>query len=292
MNKQLAVTDISNRQNQDNVLFKHYTDLFNSAFDLSVYQSGHKIYSTPGFLSRLSIYDHYIIHYITSGKGTYFIDGQSLTVQKGQCFLIPPYKLVQYQADQDDPWAYYWVGFNGPKALDLLHSSDFYDHHVITPESSDIENLLKNLVNLDLPQRSLEYGLLGYIYLIFAQLMTSKIRDTSEQNHYYRQAINYIHEHFADPDLSVEKVANKVGLTRSYLYKIFQSTANSSISETIQNLRLSKAAGFLERSDYSIKEITNMVGFNSQAYFSKLFKEQFKRSPTDYRKKIVEKHSI
>lgn len=289
MNKQLAITDISNRPDQDNVLFKHYTDLFNSSFNLSVYQSGHKMYSTPGFLSRLSIYDHYIIHYITSGQGTYFIDGQVLPVKKGQCFLIPPYKLVQYQADHDDPWSYYWVGFNGPKALDLLHSSEFYNNLVITPVSPDIEELLKNLVNLNLPKQSLEYGLLGYIYLIFANLMTSNIRDTSEQNHYYRQAINYIQENFSDPELSVEAIANHVGLTRSYLYKIFQSTANSSISETIQNLRLSKAAGFLERSHYSIKEITNMVGFNSQAYFSKLFKEQFQLSPTDYRKRLAEK---
>lgn len=289
MKKQVTVTDISNRPNLDNVTFKHYTNLFSSSFNLSVYQSGHKSYSTPGFLSRVSIYDHYIIHYITQGRGTYFIDGQVLPVEQGQCFLIPPYKLVQYQADQDDPWAYYWVGFNGPKALDVLHSSDFYHQYVITPTATNLEELMENLVKLDLPKRSMEYGLLGHLYLIFSQLITDKVQDTSEQNHYYRQAIAYIQENFADPDLSVEGVANHVGLTRSYLYKIFQKMANSSTSDTIQNLRLSKAVSLLERNEHSIKEISNLVGFNSQAYFSKLFKEQFQLSPTDYRKKLMEK---
>lgn len=289
MKEHLAVTDISNRPNLDNVVFKHYKHLFNASFNLSIYQSGHKSYSTPGFISRLSIYDHYIIHYITAGKGTYFIDGQALSVEAGQCFLIPPYKVVQYQADNEDPWAYFWVGFNGPKALDLLHSSDFYDHYVITPESSELEGYLKQLVDLELADRALEYALLGYTYLIFAQLITSRVLTTSEQNHYYRQAITFIQEHFSDPDLSVERIAQHVGLTRSYLYKIFQKTANSSISDTIQNLRLSKAVALLEHNQYSIKELSNMVGFNSQAYFSKLFKEQFKLSPTDYRKKLFEK---
>lgn len=288
MNKSLPLTDISNRKNLDNVTFKHYTELFGASFNLTVYQSGHKSYSTPGFLSRLSIYDHYIIHYIISGKGTYFIDGQALPVEEGQCFLIPPYKSVQYQADQEDPWSYYWVGFNGPKALELLQASDFDGEYVISPDSQQLASYFSDLVALDLNKNALKYGLLGYLYLIFSQFISTKEKDPSEHNHYYRQALDYIKEHYANPDLSVEAVARHVGLTRSYLYKVFQKTANSSISDTIQNLRLSKAVYLLEVSSQSINDIAGLVGFNSQAYFSKMFKSQFKVSPTDYRKRLVE----
>jgi hypothetical protein len=40
-------------------------------------------------------------------------------------FIVFPGMEISYQADQDDPWSYEWVGFNGSDARAILNASDF-----------------------------------------------------------------------------------------------------------------------------------------------------------------------
>ena len=57
--------------------------------------------------------DHYLIHYIISGKGTYHVNGESISLSAGDSFLVYPNTEVTYCADNDTPWEYAWVGFTG-----------------------------------------------------------------------------------------------------------------------------------------------------------------------------------
>ncbi|MET3557642.1 AraC-like DNA-binding protein [Streptococcus rupicaprae] len=280
------LTDISSRANLWNVRFNNYLDYITLSPQINVYQSGHKWYSTPGYLSEPAIYDHYIIHYIISGKGKYFIDGEVIEVNKGDCFLIPPYKVVQYQASHDSPWTYYWIGFNGIEALDLLDLAGFTNNYVLSFKSTPLDSIFNDIVSIKTSTKALELALLGQLYTLFAQLINNSDTKVNQNNTYYNKAIQYIQENYSHSDLSITKIASHVGLTRSYLYKIFIQVSKLSISDTITNVRLSKALSLIRNSNYSIQEIAFMVGFNSQAYFSKIFKLHFNISPTDYRKQL------
>lgn len=280
------ITDISSRTNLWNVTFNNYVDFITLSHQINVYQSGHKWYSTPGYMSEPAIYDHYIIHYIASGSGTYFIDGEAFDVKKGECFLIPPYKVVQYQSSYDHSWSYYWIGFNGIEALDLLDLAGFTDHYVLSFRHIPLEDTFKDIVSIKNTSKALELALLGQFYTLFAQLINNSDTKVNHNNNYYNQAIQYIQENYSNPDLTITKIAAHIGLTRSYLYKIFIQVSKLSISDTITNIRLNKAVSLIRNSEHSIQEIAYMVGFNSQAYFSKIFKNHFKISPTTYRKQI------
>ena len=66
-----------------------------------------------GFQSCDSLYqwgpgirDHYLIHYIISGKGRYTVNGSVHTLTPGDAFLVYPNTEVIYQADAQDPWEY------------------------------------------------------------------------------------------------------------------------------------------------------------------------------------------
>ena len=41
----------------------------------------------------------------------------------GDFFLIRPNELVDYEADAEDPWEYYWIGFSGNKVKEILHTN-------------------------------------------------------------------------------------------------------------------------------------------------------------------------
>ena len=91
---------------------------------LSVYNVGFQK-CTPLYQWGPGIRDHYLIHYIISGKGTYRINEKKHELSAGDCFLVYPNSEVIYQADEKDPWEYAWVGFTGSDAAMILRATDF-----------------------------------------------------------------------------------------------------------------------------------------------------------------------
>ena len=69
-----------------------------------------------------AIKPHYLIHFVLSGKGRFSIGGKEYPLEQGYGFLIPPEELAFYQADEEEPWTYVWVGFGGAHASELVKS--------------------------------------------------------------------------------------------------------------------------------------------------------------------------
>ena len=91
---------------------------------LSVYNVGFQK-CDPLYQWGPGIRDHYLIHYIISGKGYYKIKNTTFTLQAGDSFLVYPNTEVLYFADETDPWEYAWVGFTGSDASMILKATDF-----------------------------------------------------------------------------------------------------------------------------------------------------------------------
>ena len=62
----------------------------------------------------------YILQFVTKGKG--FFNGN--LVKENQGFLIKPNALQHYYPDEEDPWEYFWINFEGADVIDLLKSVD------------------------------------------------------------------------------------------------------------------------------------------------------------------------
>lgn len=66
-------------------------------------------------------------------------------------------------------------------------------------------------------------------------------------------------------------------MSRAQLHRKIKALTNQSTSEFIRNFRLQRAAELLKQDAGNIAEISYMVGFNSQAYFTKMFQEVYKK---------------
>ena len=86
---------------------------------LTVYNTGFQK-CPPGYGWGPGVRDHYLLHYIVSGRGTYDAGGRTFTPGAGEAFLAFPDTPIFYRADREEPWEYYWVGFAGPSAGLLL----------------------------------------------------------------------------------------------------------------------------------------------------------------------------
>ena len=64
---------------------------------------------------------------------------------------------------------------------------------------------------------------------------------------------------------------------------------NYSPMQYLLTIRMNNAASLLESTDYSMAEISAIVGYDNPLYFSRLFKKQNRVSPSEYRKLVSQK---
>lgn len=79
----------------------------------------------PGYGWGPGVRDHYLLHYVLSGQGTYETGGRTFVLHSGEAFLARPDVPIFYRADDRNPWEYYWVGFSGRAAPLLLAQTPF-----------------------------------------------------------------------------------------------------------------------------------------------------------------------
>lgn len=102
------------------------------------------------------------------------------------------------------------------------------------------------------------------------------------QHHYINIVIKYIEESYAH-SVSLEKVAEVVGLNPVYLSYLFKKIKKVNFSEYLNEVRLKKAEELLTNSTLKIGEISEQIGYKDARYFSSLFKKRTGMSPNEYR---------
>lgn len=101
---------------------------------------------------------------------------------------------------------------------------------------------------------------------------------------YLKTAVKFIHEHYFEPDLSVNKVLAVTTVSQAYLQKLFRRQFNKSILDYINYLRVQNAAELLLKSTESIQSILRTVGFTNRQHFNYIFHKFFGISASEYRK--------
>lgn len=232
---------------------------------------------------------NYILHYIVDGKGKFLVNGEEYNLRKGQGFLIEPEVQTFYQADEEVPWTYLWIGFGGKKAEDYLRDLGLNKKQLIFQCGCGEE--LKQIVYSMLKHRKYtaanEYFLEGLLYTFFGTLKENmEIAGNAGEkdgNLYVRKAVEFIQNNYADP-VRVKDIADYVGVNRSYLYTLFQDNLQLSPKEYLTNFRLTRAAELLQLTDLSVETVAMSCGYQDALGFSKIFKAKMGITPSAYRK--------
>lgn len=107
---------------------------------------------------------------------------------------------------------------------------------------------------------------------------------TPEDEKFVDKVTKYIEAHLDDTDLSVEQMATDIGMSRVQLYRRLVSVTGKTPSEFIRLIRLRHAERLLAESQLTVSEIAYRVGFSSQRYFSKCFKDLYGYMPSQYKR--------
>ncbi len=103
-------------------------------------------------------------------------------------------------------------------------------------------------------------------------------------NAYVRRILEQIHMRFEE-DLRLTEFSEIFHISPSYLSRTFKKETQLSFTEYLISYRLERSCAFLSYHTYSLLEIALQVGFNSQSYYSRLFRRKYGMTPTQYRRK-------
>ena len=98
-----------------------------------------------------------------------------------------------------------------------------------------------------------------------------------------KAATDYVEKNLDNADISVETMAEELGMSRVHLYKKLTAITDLTPSEFIRQIRLRHAEQLLGKSQLTVAEVAYKVGFNNPRYFSKYFKEMYGVMPSEYK---------
>lgn len=96
-------------------------------------------------------------------------------------------------------------------------------------------------------------------------------------------ALDYIHSHYQEEDLSIYAVSEKLYINPTYFSRLFKQEVGCTFTDYLTKTRLEGAKQWLKGSSHRVSEIAFMVGFKDPFYFSTLFKKQVGMNPTEFR---------
>ncbi|MDF2787187.1 MAG: DNA-binding response regulator [Neobacillus sp.] len=141
--------------------------------------------------------------------------------------------------------------------------------------------------NFKYAQTSIRLGVVDYITkpIIEDELMAvlSKYERLGRYSEQIVNAINIIHAEYSEK-LTLNYLASKIHINSAYLSRKFHEEVGMGFSEYLNEFRLKEAQRMLvEYPDLSISTVSERCGFNSQHYFSQIFRKMTGQSPRDFR---------
>lgn len=220
------------------------------------------------------------LFWVVDGEGQFRADKQWLPAGPGDIFLYHPGDIHDVQG-LSPRWTYCWVTWDHPDTARWLEGfglAERVQRRGACPEGlfNDIADGLRQGV----PEGRHRAARAAYALLLEAATWQES---DPRPNTVAERARAYLDDNYADPRLSVATVAKALGVHRTTLFRVFQSTYHISPLHYLHNRRLERALALLQRPDLLIHEAALQAGFADANYFSRAVKRLTGMNPREFR---------
>jgi len=110
-------------------------------------------------------------------------------------------------------------------------------------------------------------------------------KDRKEANRYVMQCIRCMEDGYMK-DMTCLKISEELGISESYLAKLFKRETGYTFVDYLTHIRMKKAIHIMEKDHPKIYELAYLVGYNDAHYFSNIFKKVTGKSPSVYMREL------
>jgi AraC-like DNA-binding protein len=231
----------------------------------------------------------YTVHFVLDGVMHINIDSgaKKYTVPQDSVYVHFPNQNATLYADSGDPCAVAWITLDGLKVHQYMERVGITKKEPVLYLSKDEKlralfmdapkQIRENRLTSDFLALEYFYAILGRMSAQTAHIQLNMIANVKERH--VASAINYINGNFQNSLLSLNDVAESVGLSPVYLSVIFTQITGNSFTNYVFNKRLTAALSLIDDGNTNVADIAYKCGFNCQFYFSKQFKKYNLISP-------------
>lgn len=250
------------------------------------------------------------LYYIKQGRAVLHLPEGDMEATAGHMYLIPSYVPHSYECEPGFDFYYLFVFQWLERGVSVFQTYDF-PYQVRSNEATQLlfENYCNLYPQLNLPSEDAakfdahpsyrEYvqaymqmahyerlQLHGLVEILFSYFVKqAKLRAVMSD---VRMAglMKYVQEHMEDP-LSTEELARHACVTKCHLIRMFRSSLGVTPLRYITQCKVQHAQTLLLRTDLSVKQVGEAVGFKDISYFIRLFRRQLGFTPQEYREKLI-----
>ena len=153
------------------------------------------------------------------------------------------------------------------------------DAYISKPFNLDV---LETTINNLLRQRNLLQG--KYATEKKEEKLIDDIELKSPDEHLMERVMKVINENLSNPELNIEFVADKVGISRVHFHRKMKELTGQTPRDYLKSIRMKKASKLLSEKRLDITDVSIATGFKSISTFSTTFKAVFGVTPTEYMK--------
>lgn len=217
------------------------------------------------------------------------IDGSHVIADKNSCIVYRKGSRQWYQA-VEHPMVHDWFHFDGEEIEPLFQRLELpFDTIIQVHEpfyiSKKISEIQETLIVSGRHREELIDAIIRCLLMRLAD-MQHRISENSKISKYYDQFLKLRNEIYNNPSVfyTVDELADKVNLSRSYFQKLYKELFGVSVVSDIIRNRLDYAMYLLSNTTYGIKDVADRCGYANDVHFMRQFRKFVGVSPTEYRK--------
>jgi len=238
--------------------------------------------------------DAFSLYYVREGKGSLRWGQQRLSVGPNMAFLIHSEAPYALEADEEAPWSLLWVVFSGYLVRDYMRRAGFTKESPVFsyPDLPFFREQYEAMFQYAHSWHNRYCKILSCLYALIARhidLTASNyaIKEKYGNDFTMRRALEYIDQHYAEPEMHIEDIAQYVGLSRTRFHHVFRGMSKMSPQQYLIHYRMRRAAELLRLHSMTVAELARTVGYTDPFHFSKTFKQVHGLSPTRYARQIA-----
>ncbi|MBE6934608.1 MAG: helix-turn-helix domain-containing protein [Ruminococcaceae bacterium] len=233
-------------------------------------------------MPSMHYHETYELYYLEAGSREHFIEDKLFSASAGDFVLIPPEKLHRTGGEYgvrtliNFSEEFLRKVYTQQAAAQLLRC---FEKRMLTPSNEQrkiCEYLLRKLADtVDEGEKAI---LLGMLLTELSKCETQKIADGKVST-----IVAYINKNYSTIR-TIDEIADTFFISKFYLCRMFKRGMKITVMDYLNQIRIKHACYLLEHSPKNVGQISDMCGFGSAAYFSKLFKKAIGVPPLVYRK--------